>query len=724
MSNVNQETVTIRGTVYSGAAYGAMSWTVYAIVECWFTIILPWIIKPGYDYTPLHSDFTLLLFIIYPVIGLILGGFTGLSFKVAKGRIRSLEKIRPEFFLSSFSTLTVVAALSADYIFLLKSGFPIKHLAAPLGLAALLTLMLILSALSHAWYRRFRFLANPWTSCILLLGVVGTTREYMINYSTFSKAAASIIYPAVVILIAFLIQKSSEKLRKHKHGESAPGVTAKSVMIIAFIAISFLGISFYPRQTPRVQKFKTNSAPVSAGKPNVILIVMDTVRADHLPMYGYGRDTAPNIREFSEKATLFPRSFASGSMTLSSHASIFTGLYPFQHGAHCTEQLPEGHPLSDNLKTIAEDLNEIGYLTLGIVSNYGFLSDVFHMDQGFQYFDNRMPVHFFSPTKPYYLRQIAGMFLARYVAPERHADVYKKADDINKEVFSLLDKVKKEKQPFFLLINYMDAHRPHMPPPPFDTLYPGKNASIDTSFNNRMSEEIMTLKRKITDEERNHLISQYDGSIAYLDFQIGELIDRLKKIGFYENTLIIITSDHGEAFGERNLMEHGVSVYQDQVYVPLIIKFPNTNEGRVVDEVVNSVDLMPTVLDVTGYEIPEDIDGISVLRLKHDNARNVISESYPNKYLLSWHARFHRIERAIISWPYKFISSTAGKRELYDLSRDPDEKVNLYRPDDRISGKLLLQLNQRLKNVAVKSSRPAKLDEGALDRLRSLGYVK
>ena len=724
MNTVNQETVTIRNPVYSGAMYGAMSWTVYAIVECWFTIILPWIIKPGYDYTPLHSYFTLLLFIIYPVTGLILGSFTGLCFKVAKGTIQFLEKIQPEFFLSSFSTLTVVAGLSADYIFLLKSGFSIKYLAAPLGLAGLLALVLLSSALSRVWYERFRFLANPWTSCILLLGVTGIAREYMINYSTFFKAAVSILYPVVIILIAFLLQKAMEKLRTRKHGESVPVVTAKYVVMITFIAVAFLGISFYPRQTPRIQKFKTSASPASPGKPNVILIVMDTVRADHLPMYGYVRDTTPNIRKFSEKATLFPRSFASGSMTLSTHASIFTGLYAFQHGAHCTEQLPEGQPLSDDLKTIAEDLNEKGYLTIGIVSNYGFLSDVFHMDQGFQYFDNRMPVHFFSPTKPYYLRQIIGMFLTRYVAPEKRADVYKKADDINTEVFSLLDKVKKEKQPFFLFVNYMDAHRPHMPPPPFDTLYPGKNASIDTSFNNRMSEEIMTLKRNITEEEKNHLISQYDGSIAYLDSQIGELIDRIKNIGLYESSLIIITSDHGEAFGERNLMEHGVSVYQDQDYVPLIIKFPNAEEGLIADDVVNSVDLMPTILDVTGYEIPEDIQGVSVLRLKNGNTRKVISESYPNKYLLSWHARFHRIERAIISWPHKFISSTAGKKELYDLSKDPDEKVDLYRPADRISGELELQLNERLKSNAVKSSPPAKLDEGALDRLKSLGYVK
>jgi arylsulfatase A-like enzyme len=724
MNKIKEDVVSIREPINSGALYGAVSWTVYAITECFFTIILPWIIKPGYDYTPLHPDFTVLLFIIYPVIGLILGGFIGLCFKVAKGRIQFFEKIQPEVFLSSFATLSIVLALSADYVFLLTTGFSIKHLAAPLGLAALLALVLLFSALSHSWYRRFRFLANPWTSCILLLGVVGITREHMINYSTAYKAAASIVYPIVVISIVYFIQKTAEKLWTRNRRESLPVLTARSVVIIVFIAIAFLGVSFFPRQTHRIQHINAGTAPASADRPNVILVVMDTVRADHLPMYGYDRDTTPNIRKFSEQATLFSQSFASGSMTLSTHASIFTGLYAFQHGAHYTAQLPEGQPLSENFHTIAEELNEKGYLTFGIVSNFGFLSHVFHMDQGFQYFDNRVPVHFFSPARPYYLRQIVGMLLTRYVSPVKHADAYKKAEDINKEVYSLLDKVKKERQAFFLFINYMDAHRPYNIPPPFDTLYPGKNDSINAFPNNRMSEEIMKLKRGITDEERSHLISQYDGGIAYMDFQIGELIKRLKKIGLYENSLIIITSDHGEAFGERNLMEHGSSVYQDQVYVPLIVKFPKAHEGHVVNEIVNSVDLMPTILDVLGYEISKDIQGMSLQSLKHEKSRNIISESYPNNYLLSWHSRFHRVERAIYSWPYKFISSTAGKKELYDLSRDPDEKVNLYRSDDRISGELELQLNQRLNSVAVKFPPPAKLDEGALDRLKALGYVK
>jgi len=278
------------------------------------------------------------------------------------------------------------------------------------------------------------------------------------------------------------------------------------------------------------------------------------------------------------------------------------------------------------------------------------------------------------------------------------------AEEINSAVFQLLDRVTGGQKPFFLFINYMDAHRPHIPPPPFDTLYPGKSEVIETDQNNLMSRGIMSFKRDITPEERNHLISQYDGGINYIDFHIGELISRLKELGLYDDTLIIITSDHGEAFGEKNLMEHGVSVYQDQIYIPLIIKYPNNKDGSVINDPVSSVDIMPTILDVTGYEVPDAVQGVSLLKLGSVKTRSIISESFPDRDLLNLHPRFHRIERAIFSWPYKLISSTAGEKELYDLSKDPSEKENLYRHGERISAELELRLSRWLKSISSEST--------------------
>ena len=128
----------------------------------------------------------------------------------------------------------------------------------------------------------------------------------------------------------------------------------------------------------------------------------------------------------------------------------------------------------------------------------------------------------------------------------------------------------------------MHAHDPYVPPPPFDSLYPGKHEAFTLIRYQAMLEDVLRLSSKVTDIEYDHMVSQYDGGIAFIDFHLGKLIERLKSLGLYENSLIIITSDHGEVFGERGLLGHGVSVYEDLVYVPLIIKYPNLNEGRIV----------------------------------------------------------------------------------------------------------------------------------------------
>ena len=175
-------------------------------------------------------------------------------------------------------------------------------------------------------------------------------------------------------------------------------------------------------------------------------------------------------------------------------------------------------------------------------------------------------------------------------------------------------------------------------------------------------------------------------------------------------------------------MGHGNSVYQNLVHIPLLIKYPNINTRNINEEVVNSVDLMPTVLDVLAFEVPGNIQGQSLLKLEFEpgKSRNIISESFPNGYLISWHQRFNRVERAIFSDPYKLISSTAGKRELYNLSKDPNEMENLYKVDDDTSKGIEARLETWLKTTVAEgeSSASVKLDKGALDRLRTLGYVQ
>lgn len=199
----------------------------------------------------------------------------------------------------------------------------------------------------------------------------------------------------------------------------------------------------------------------------------------------------------------------------------------------------------------------------------------------------------------------------------------------------------------------------------------------------------------------------------------------MKKLGLYENSLIIICSDHGEAFGERHLIGHGKSVYQDQIHVPLLIKYPNINKRCVVDKVVSVVDLMPTIFDVLGYELTDlEIQGSSLLRSESPDSLYVLSESFPPGWLFKIHQRFQRIERAVFSDSLKFISSTAGKKELYDLSTDKNEMQNLYKVDDTTSKQLEMKLNQWLEITEGELESSPKLDKDTLDRLKSLGYIQ
>ncbi|MBI1789354.1 MAG: sulfatase-like hydrolase/transferase, partial [Acidobacteria bacterium] len=298
----------------------------------------------------------------------------------------------------------------------------------------------------------------------------------------------------------------------------------------------------------------------------------------------------------------------------------------------------------------------------------------------------------------------------------------RRAEEINRDVFTLLQGI--GERPFFLFVNYMDAHTPYMPPPPYDTRFAGHDRRLSPEAADEVSRLVLRQKRHLTEGERRWITAQYDGGIAYMDHHIGRLVERLRSLGRYDNTLIIITSDHGEAFGERDLMEHGVSVYQDQVRIPLLVKYPNSRERAEVDGLASHVDLMPTVLDVLGYPEPAERHGISLRRAKARESGYVVSESYRNPWLIDLGRRFDRLEHALFLGNMKLVTSTAGKRELYDLAGDPTEQRNLYWAGDVTTEKLQSALERWLKAVAPYSGSSVQPDEETLQRLKSLGYVQ
>ncbi len=721
--------LTTSESFYYAAIYGAIAWTVYAIAESCFLIILPWLIKPGYLYTPVHWGFTVLLFIIYPIIGITLGGLCGMGIFAVSKKMGWMQKVNPAVLFSLVATLTII--LFFDYNFIDIGTFfqfpyksTIMHTLFPFVISLSLIFALLLSSGSDIWHKRLYFITNPWSVCILLIGLPWTTLGLLSNKGTIYKSIGALLCPVVIILILFCVRRIIESRRVSKSQSSVCASPIRSGVFLTLIAFLVLGISFFLDSSPRSVDYVSKKSTQKTTRPNVILITMDTVRADHLSLAGYERDTTPNLRKLSKKATLHTNAIASGDMTLPTHASIFTGLYARQHGAHHTDKLSLGNPLSDKLNTLAEMLSQKGYYTAAVVANRGYLTHHFGFDQGFDYYDNRKVVLFLGSTPSYYVRNAISGFLSHFAPYYQSGLTYRRAEEINNEVFSQLKRSEALDNPFFLFINYMDAHNPYIPPPPFDSQYPGKDEGFTPNRYNYLYKEIMTLNYTMTENEHRHLVSQYDGEIAYIDHNIGKLILRLKELELYENSLIIITSDHGEVFGERDLMNHGVSVYQDQVYIPLVIKYPENNQGHVVDGLVSVVDLVPTVMDVLNYENPEGLQGRSLLSAKQEKPRDVFSESFPDGKMLEWHPRFHRIERAILSGPYKLINSTTGKNELYDLSKDPNEKRNLYGVNDSKSMELEAKLNQWLKDTKEKSGTTTKLDKDALERLKALGYVQ
>jgi arylsulfatase A-like enzyme len=234
-------------------------------------------------------------------------------------------------------------------------------------------------------------------------------------------------------------------------------------------------------------------------------------------------------------------------------------------------------------------------------------------------------------------------------------------------------------------------------------------------------------ERRLSASEREHLISQYDGGIAAEDLAIGQLIDKLKELGMYDNSLIIITADHGDSMGEHGFLEHALgTVYQTQVHVPLLIKYPGQHEATKSDILASQVDLMPTVLEAAGIAPPSRmIAGQSLLSPTHSDAAFI--ETRP----LDWATPKHNnpylngIRRAIVAGSFKLIDWSNGPPELYDLSVDPTEEHNLYRPDEPHATELQARLNAWISTLPkAPLTSQKKPDSQTLERLKSLGYVQ
>jgi arylsulfatase A-like enzyme len=716
----NSPTDSLRGRIAIGAVFGASAWLALAAVEYVLWSLTFQFSRSYCSNTSLGWAEDLEILACYPIVGALTGAVSAALFHKLGEKIGWLGHGPSERSLDTLASATLALATSAGVALQIElRGMGRALFLAPLGLGFGL---LALTLWTWRGHRRAPG-TSPWFVSALLLGV-----PWLATRPGFFRDARTPIYGASLLCLCIWgasiligqrrkdpdrVQNGPEqRVRPIRRLAWAASAAALAVLVGAALALA----AHLPGIGERVKP--------DAASPNVLLIVLDTARAQEFSLYGYGRDTTPNIARFSRDATVFTNAISASNYTLSSHASLFTGLLPTSHGAHPKAPGPRsrqhaGEPgLAARFVTLAEMLAGRGYYTAASISNFLFLSQGYNLDQGFERFAV-LSYRCAAPSPRPLLARIVG----RQSVDERVATPYHNASQVNHDVFDLLGRLTKRPQRFFLFINYMDVHFPYSPPSPFDVRFPGKGAPIDRDQYFELRNAVLRGDRTLTPSERDHLISQYDGALAYLDVEVGELLERLKQLRIYDNTLIVITADHGEAFGEKGYLEHGTSLYQDQIHVPLIVKYPNSDRKGVVDDFVSTIDIVPTVLQRVALPQPAALQGRDLQSLPA-TPRPIISEAYPREAFQGLGTRYQHVSRAIFQGRFKLIASSADDLELYDLGVDPKETRNLEKTQTQEGDELKARLAAWLSAASPQEGGAPVTDPETLERLRSLGYIK
>jgi arylsulfatase A-like enzyme len=543
-------------------------------------------------------------------------------------------------------------------------------------------------------------------------------------------ALARLAAPAALALAALLAGSLLPASAAVPRPRVSLGVAVLAVALAALLGpVRAAGTPRPPRAAP---------LGADAARPPVVLVVLDTVRADHLALYGYPRDTMPRLERFArEHGVVVDRAVANSATSLASHASLFTGLYPPRHGAYYPvardrRPPPYAYPLRRGVPTLARLLQHRGYWTVGVTANAGPLSPAFGLDRGFAVYRAELDAAYaWKPRSPWRAATVRAEPLAAwnrlppFAASEffAYGVPYRRAHAITDEAISLVDAA--GDRPLFLFVNYFDAHWPYNPPLAWRDRFPGRRRGEwdRRGLDRAVVMKVMQGSRDLTREERAHMVALYDGELAALDVELGRLLDRLERHPRWPEMLVVITSDHGEAFGEHRLIRHGVSLYGELTRVPFVAK-PGRGptappRGARLDGPIQSVDVFPTVLEHAGVRLPEGIDGVAW--------------GWARERALAWIGvkqeffgpRPPRLDRDLRSVEYdgwKLIASSTGGRELYELARDPAERNDLAesRPDERT----------RLEGLLGRPAAPRRWgatghsDRGTIERLRALGYVR
>lgn len=696
-----------------GILHGVAGWSAYAAIEFAISSIVFGILRPYATFTPWHWRLTAILLAGFGIAGALAGLLAGLL--VWFVRRRSLDVRQVPDVLQKTAGLTVTLAFLAN----LLAGFGDAQGYVPLFVVGvLLAGVQIAAVLSDRWRERAGLLANYWVTAALLLGAgteiklreMGVAGQLGARLDVWSWALGAALLAILILSLRFhrLAQSPMLPLRM-----CAVTLGVALLLLVSSGALSAL------EEAPHVQAEAGTVG--TAARPNVVVIVMDTVRADHLSVYGYDRDTTPHLKALAKDSTVYPNAISSSDITLTSHASLFTGMYASWHGAYCDMQnAPYGQTLNPQYPTLAELLKSKGYSTLAVAANLYMRVD-FGLERGFDEFRIPRPVALLPADTPFLLRRSIRRGLGVAFDIAQFDRLFSFSEDIDSSLFSLVPK--HGRGPFFVFLNYMDAHFPYVPPAPYDRLFPGQHSSFT-------QDDLEADQRKISEGGDAspvylpHCLSKYDGGIAYEDAQIGRVVDWLKRHNSYDNTMIVVASDHGEAFGERHYVGHGNSPYQNVVRVALMIKYPRSAHTGNEPAPASLIDVAPTVLNTLGIQPPSSMQGRDLNHPEALAGRTLFNEAFPCPVMQPPDCREGCMARSVYQWPYKFITSGNGKMELFDLSRDPLEEHTIYARQRDIADKMRADLNAWMKLMPAPSTQKHTLSHDDLQKLKSLGYVQ
>lgn len=424
----------------------------------------------------------------------------------------------------------------------------------------------------------------------------------------------------------------------------------------------------------------------AADRPNILLITLDTTRADRLGCYGYGRPTSPHLDALALISARYTRAYGVTSWTLPSHASIFTGKFPTSHGARYDLEGPlrlsagiEGSRALDQYRarglgtdetTLAEILRDHGYATGGVIAG-PWMMKVFGLGKGFDSWDD-------DGLDGEKGRLAASVTDAALGFVDAHAD-----------------------GPFFLFLNYFDPHTPYLPPRKSlrEVLGDAVDPFVDLSREQRVN-------------------AMYDAEIRYMDQHIGRLIAGLRERGRFDDTWILVTADHGELLGENGQRGHSKTLTEAEIRIPLLVKEPVADPtGRVVETPIQQVDLFSMILGRLEIASPPGIQGGEPPQLPHP----IVAEVNPLPIITrggSW--------RAIVSGDYKFAWNSLGRHGLYNIATDPTEAHNLLESEPAVAAELEKLLTGYLAGLPRPGAAGPEqtIDAETLEKLRNLGYVR